>query len=186
MPLPRLTEIGDTATLTVVSCVPQTTPKGEAVVFTFDGHDDTLLLPRLGVDGALIRLGFYDPPSRAEGGDGIVRYDDVKGEALIFERTKPARGTTPGWRIEKVAPVAAPVVAAAPPRAEVAPVKAPAPALPDKEAQRQAVRDRYAAEFAWALDTLVPLARKKKVVISFDVNASVGSLMIDFGKRGLI
>lgn len=182
MPLPRLTEIGDTATLTVVSCVPQTTPKGEAVVFTFAGHDDTLLLPRLGVDGALIRLGFYDPPTRAEGGDGIVRYDDVKGEALIFERTRPARGATPGWRIEKATPAAP----AAPPRAEVAPVKAPAPALPDKEAQRQAVRDRYAAEFTWALDTLVPLARKKKVVISFDVNASVGSLMIDFGKRGLI
>jgi len=195
MPLPQLTKIGDSATLTVATCVPIETDDGPAVEFIFVGHEDEpMRRSRLGVDGAFLRMGFSFAPDRKDD-DPVIDYAGAKGETLVFSRIKPSRGSVPGWRIEKAAkPEAQPqpaTRAVAAPRDVADQLDAGADALTrkgtlDKEAQRQAVRDRYAAEFAWVLDTLVSLARKKKVVISFDVNASVGSLMIDFGKRGLI
>ncbi len=189
---PKLTDVGDTATLTITSCVPQTTPKGEAVVFSFEGHDDTLMLPRLGVDGALMRLGFYDKPTRGEDGDGIVRYDDVKGERLVFSRTAPKRGTTPGWFIDKPKPEAPPVAAEAPPAPErPAPhrsvsdqLDAGADALDWAEAKRDVIRAAYLRELDFVLGD--PAKRAKKAKLPLDLNAAVATLLIAMDRRGCL
>lgn len=186
--IPRLSEVGDRFEAEVASCVPQTTPKGEAVVFGFVGYSDTLILPRLGVDGALIRMNFYDKPERGDSGDGVVRYDEVPGTRLVFLRTPPTRGTAPGWRIEK--PDAAPPVEA--PRSVTntdRPVSRP-PVDADPEAKRQVVRDRYLAECVNVMATVVPelqkiaKAKKIKLAINFDVNAAVANQIISMEKRG--
>lgn len=187
--LPRLTEPGDRAVLPVASVVLQETAKGQGVVFTFTGYADSLMLPRLGVDGALIRLGYYDPPTR--GGsepDGVVLYDQVAGDFLEFARTEVGRNGKPGWRID-AAPKAEQAGVAEPPKASAE--RTPEVRQPDlAEQKRQVVRDRYLAEVEHNMNVVVPamlaIAKKHKIKVSinFDVNAAVANQVISMEKRG--
>lgn len=214
MPLPRLTEIGDSFTGTVRLIVLEGADK-EFARFFFDGFADheSLQFKRIHIDAKLMDLGYYDPPNpnaRAADVDGVVRYDEVHGETLVFTVVAAKRPGAKGWRIAKVEPPKPPAPAPEPPKAVVtapeasAPpprvitqrdvdagrVKMSEPARESPEVRRAACRARYDEEAVRIQAVLVPqLAKivkkqKGKLVVTFDVNAAAGSVVIAMEKRG--
>lgn len=182
-PIPRLTTLGDAFTGVVTKCWPQL--DGEPgkqyrfVYFTFEGYAGALKIGALGVDGKLLEMGFYDKPDAANP-DGVVRYDEVAGERLTFERVGPMRGQNPLWRIVKATPpstptarpVTAPVVSKPPVTAGPTggsgrgPREAPRDTSTPEE-RRTAARARMGEECERVLTELVPrlqkAAKKQKV-----------------------
>lgn len=190
MPLPRLTEIGDSAVLTVATCVPIEVDDGPAVRFTFDGHpDDILTLPRLGVDGALLQMNLV-VPGGGRGDEPVIDYAGLAGETFKFSRGAPKRGTRPTWRIDRIVPVAAPSAppAAEPPASKASaplsvsePAREPAGAVDGEQGKRDVIHAAYLRELAWVLDGPYKEAKKKKH--DLDVNAAVATLLIQMDRR---
>lgn len=207
MKLPRLTEIGDSFTGVVESCVPE----GENVRFTFEGYDEPMVRSRLGVDGAFLRMGFSFAPDRA-GTDPVIDYAGVKGERLTFRRTPPTRGTTPAWRIERAgAPTVIadlPKIPDTPPKSFVTDadakfsvpkslekvtavttgrtIQATIAKMEDADLKRAEIHTAYERELAYVLAAPLALIRKKKAEKNFDINAAVSLLMIEQAKRGCL
>lgn len=189
MPLPRLTEVGDTALLTIASYQLVTVPAGPAVEFTFHGHPgETLTIGRMAVDGAFLRMEM----SKGTGKAIEVDYDAAVELPLRFSRTAPKRGTTPLWRIEREPGMTTRATTPAParwtePNDAQATVKAPAPTIADR---RVSVRQRYDDEAVRIMRELIPRlnaeAQEKRVhlTVNFDVNAAVSSIFVEEGKRG--
>lgn len=176
MPLPKLTDVGDTFTGIVQTCVPVTKDDERAVVQFVFGPDEILELPRIGVDMALLNLGYkYD--------DGVVAYDQVSGDALTFSRIPPSRGKTPRWSITKPKGVE-PVV---PPLAPIPPVEPkPDPAPPVGDDKRAAIHAAYVRELGFVVSDVLPVVKKAKALAAFDVNAAVATLMIQMDRRGCL
>lgn len=174
MTLPRLTEVGDTATLTVTAYKFVDVPAGPAVEFTFEGHDDVLVIGRMAVDGNLLRMEY----AVGEGKEIQPDYERMKEGPLVFSRTAPTRrgAVHPLWRIE---------------RPEVVGVRVQTNHAPTPTAdKRAAVRQRYDEEALRILIELVPKlaelasARGITLAVNFDVNAAAASIVIEQGKRG--
>jgi hypothetical protein len=199
MSLPRLIEIGDSAVLTVASCVPIEVDDGPAVRFTFaESADDILTLPRMGVDGALLQMNLI-VPGGGRGDEPVIDYAGLAGEQFRFSRGTPRRGTRPTWKIEKVLPFATPAPPVSDPRVSLGAVRAASEAAggptiggvleammsgggtDTEEAKRAVIRAAYLRELEWVLDE--PLKRAKKKKVELDINAAVAFLCIQQDRR---
>lgn len=213
MPLPRLSEIGDTFTGTVRALVLEGDEK-QFARFYFEGYEDfdSLQFSRLNIDAKLMDMGFYEPPGRnapASQVDGVVLYDQTHGERFTFSRVPPTRGKLPGWRIEKAAkPKPAPAPAEPPRAVSAPPTRSAAPfhkamdapgadfrRSPEKSPaqKRDEARARFDEEAARIVAVTVPAlqkaARKAKVklppTVSWEAIFSAASgVVIALEKRG--